>query len=375
MPVRIKAVVLVSLLNNPLPPIGGDLTRDLDRIIARATARKPDRAISAGRGSASAICGRSPSGVLLKAPPISRHAVDRGAAVRQPEPAIADQEYFCDGMAEELINALSRVKGLRVASRTSAFQFKGRRSTSARSVQRLDVQTVLEGSVRKAGNRLRITAQLVNVADGYHLWSERFDRNIDDVFADSGRDRAARSPSRLRVTLTPPRDRDDGEAGDLHEPRGVSTSICAGASSSNKFADLFGSLTGGPQAASRRRSRSIPMYSAVYAGLAECLYRAWLHHASCPAPEAQQGRARGGAARASRSIRSLPEGHTALGWTKTLFAMDLRTAERDFQRALEISPGYAPAHGYYALLLCGLRPVRRGPSITPRRPSHQIRCG
>ncbi|MGH8639168.1 MAG: protein kinase domain-containing protein, partial [Burkholderiales bacterium] len=174
------AVVLVSLINNPLPEIGGDCA-DLDRIIARATARKPGARYQRASGVLSDLRALS-SGTALKAP----------ALIRQPSIAVLpfsnltadpDQEYFCDGMAEELISAFSRVKGLSVAARTSAFQFKGRRSDVREIGERLDVETVLEGSVRKAGDRLRITVQLINVADGYQLWSDRYDRTVDDVFA------------------------------------------------------------------------------------------------------------------------------------------------------------------------------------------------
>jgi non-specific serine/threonine protein kinase len=94
-----------------------------------------------------------------------------------------EQEYFCDGMAEEIINALTHVEDLRVVARTSAFSFRGKEIDIRDIGKKLNVETLLEGSVRKAGNRLRITAQLVNVADGYHLWSEKYDRNIQDVFA------------------------------------------------------------------------------------------------------------------------------------------------------------------------------------------------
>ena len=94
-----------------------------------------------------------------------------------------DQEYFCDGMTEEIINSLAGLRGLRVTARTSAFAFKGVKTPIDQIGEKLRVQTLLEGSVRKAGNRVRITAQLVDVRDGYHLWSERFDRNLDDVFA------------------------------------------------------------------------------------------------------------------------------------------------------------------------------------------------
>ena len=92
-------------------------------------------------------------------------------------------EYFSDGLAEEIINALSKLEGLSVTARTSAFQFRGKELDIREIGRQLNVRTVLEGSVRKARNTIRVTAQLVNVADGYHLWSERFDRNIKDVFA------------------------------------------------------------------------------------------------------------------------------------------------------------------------------------------------
>ena len=94
-----------------------------------------------------------------------------------------DQEYFSDGVAQEIINALAQVPGLHVAARSSSFSFKGK-SEDLRSVgQKLDVANVLEGSVRKSGNRLRVTAQLVSAADGYQLWSRTFDRELADVFA------------------------------------------------------------------------------------------------------------------------------------------------------------------------------------------------
>jgi len=97
--------------------------------------------------------------------------------------ADADNQYFSDGLAEELINALTRLPGLHVASRTSSFRFRGREADIRDIGRELQVTAVLEGSVRRAGNRLRVTAQLTNVADGYHIWSERYDREMADVFA------------------------------------------------------------------------------------------------------------------------------------------------------------------------------------------------
>jgi len=94
-----------------------------------------------------------------------------------------EQEYFSDGMAEEIINSLFHLKDLKVAGRTSSFQFKGKNIDLREVGEKLNVKTVLEGSVRKQGNRLRITAQLINVEDGFHLWSQKYDRDMDDIFA------------------------------------------------------------------------------------------------------------------------------------------------------------------------------------------------
>src|SRR5688572_28808339 len=92
-----------------------------------------------------------------------------------------DNDYFCDGLAEELINALSKIDELKVAARTSAFSFKGKNTDLSEIARKLGVKTVLEGSVRKSGSRLRVTVQLINADDGYHLWSERYDREMHDV--------------------------------------------------------------------------------------------------------------------------------------------------------------------------------------------------
>ena len=111
-----------------------------------------------------------------------------------------DQEYFSDGMAEEILNSLSHLKDLKVAGRTSSFQFKGKNIDLREVGDKLGVSKVLEGSVRKQGNRLRITAQLINVEDGFHLWSEKYDRNLDDIFAIQD-EIALAITEKLKVTL------------------------------------------------------------------------------------------------------------------------------------------------------------------------------
>jgi len=150
----------------------------------------------------------------LPAPATARaiHAVSpRPSAVPVPEQSIAvlpfvnmsadkEQEYFSDGLAEELINLLARIPELRVPARTSSFSFRGRPVTAGEIGQALSVAHVLEGSVRKAGNRLRITVQLVRSDNGYHLWSETFDRTLDDIFQIQD-DIARAVVDKLRLTL------------------------------------------------------------------------------------------------------------------------------------------------------------------------------
>src|SRR6266478_820339 len=136
---------------------------------------------------------QAPQRLSSQAAPAKEPLASSTAVPEIPEKSIAvlafvnmsndpENEFFSDGIAEEIINALTQVKALRVASRTSSFAFKGKSEDIGEVGRKLKVHTVLEGSVRKADNRLRVTAQLINVADGYHLWSERYDRQLEDVF-------------------------------------------------------------------------------------------------------------------------------------------------------------------------------------------------
>ena len=140
-----------------------------------------------------------------------RNAAQTGGSVQQ-QPSIAvlpfanmsadkENEYFSDGLAEEIINALTQVPGLKIPARTSAFFFKGKDVKIAEIARELGVEHILEGSVRKAGNRIRVTAQLIKAADGYHLWSQRYDREMTDVFAIQDEISAAIA-DQLKVHLT-----------------------------------------------------------------------------------------------------------------------------------------------------------------------------
>src|SRR6185503_14136830 len=114
--------------------------------------------------------------------------------------AARDQDWFCDGIAEEILNALTPLKGLRVAARRSAFFFKGKGDDLRTVGEKLDVTTVLEGSVRRAGDRVRITAQLSDARAGRQLWSERFDRELKDIF-DVQEEIARAIVERLKITI------------------------------------------------------------------------------------------------------------------------------------------------------------------------------
>jgi serine/threonine protein kinase/tetratricopeptide (TPR) repeat protein len=157
----------------------------LDRLVARCMEKDPAHRPASAAEVRAALEGLrrdaspAPTMVVIEPPKVPSVAV---LPFTDMSPA-RDQEYFCDGIAEEIINALAQLEGLRVAARTSSFAFKGTIEDVREIGRRLGVRAVLEGSVRKSGDRLRITAQLIDVADGYHLWSERFDRAADDIFA------------------------------------------------------------------------------------------------------------------------------------------------------------------------------------------------
>jgi TolB-like protein len=159
----------------------------VDTAVSRSLARVPAEryATAAQFGQALAIHGSTPPGHQPTTVVPQPAAAAKSIAVLPFADMSSgrDQEYFCEGMAEEIINALTKIQALQVASRSSAFAFKGQNQDIRKVGEQLGVSTVLEGSVRKAGTKLRITAQLINVADGYHLWSDRFDREMEDVFA------------------------------------------------------------------------------------------------------------------------------------------------------------------------------------------------
>jgi serine/threonine-protein kinase len=249
-----------------------------------------------------------------------------------------DSEYFSDGVTEEILNALVRVRHLHVASRTSAFAFKGKDLDIRTMAEELNVATVLEGSVRKAGNRLRITAQLINATDGYHLWSETYDRELEDVF--QVQDEIARSiVEALKLQF-------DMQATPQLVPQATRsmdayTLYLKGRYVYNKFRreDLGQSLSFYEQAL-----EADPGYARAYAGIAD----SWMSLADdWYSPEEAYPKAKAAAEQAIQLDDSLAEAHTAIGKVLAWFEWDFQAAELALRRAVARSPSYA--EGHYAL--------------------------
>jgi serine/threonine protein kinase/Flp pilus assembly protein TadD len=179
-----QAVLAMRFTTKPRPvsELRGNLSPRIERALDTAMNTDPTERFPTAALFAQALRTGSENGPAMPVPSVS---MAKSVAVLPftNMSADAENEYFTEGMAEEIINALTKIQSLRVASRTSSFAFKGKTEDIRDIGRKLRVSTVLEGSVRKMGNKLRISAQLINVADGYHLWSEKYDRQLEDVFA------------------------------------------------------------------------------------------------------------------------------------------------------------------------------------------------
>jgi TolB-like protein/class 3 adenylate cyclase/Tfp pilus assembly protein PilF len=259
-----------------------------------------------------------------------------------------DQEYFTDGLAEELLNVLSKVRGLRVASRTSAFSFKRKDVDIPTIAQKLNVATILEGSVRKSGKRVRITAQLIQVATDSHLWSETYDRELDDIFAMQD-DIAQSVVKELRSALM-------GEKRDASASAAVKAEVQAAAKGRGENAEAYrlylhgrffeDRLTREDTAKAvgyyRQAVELDPEYALAWAGLSR-VYSDQAGYSWDSDIIEGFGRAREAAERALQLEPDLGEGHAALGEIRRLYDWDWKGADASFRRALELSPGDARA--------------------------------
>ncbi len=272
-----------------------------------------------------------------------------------------ENEYFSDGITEDLITALSKVSGLHVAARTSSFAFKGKNEEIEKIGAQLHVGAVLEGSVAKAGNQVRITAQLIDVADGYHLWSDSYDRELKDIFAI--RSQVAETVAKaLQVTLLAgereklgQKPTDDLDAYQLY---------LKGRHAAATYADPVNAMRYLQQAIARD-----PRYALAYNGLAYYYVSGTdglLEGSEC------LPRAREAAEKALQLDPSLAEAHTWLGAVHWWYDRDDAAARRELETAIAMQPDLASAHEMYGWYLvaagevdAGLAESRRAVELDP----------
>jgi eukaryotic-like serine/threonine-protein kinase len=256
-----------------------------------------------------------------------------------------DQEYFCEGLAEEIITALAKIPELEVAAKSSAFSAEFRNMDVREVGRRLGVAAVVEGSVRRIENKLRITAQLLNVANGYHLWSEKFDRTFEDIFAIQDEITQAivdklrlkflgeeKAPLLRRTTANP-------EAYNLYL----------------KGRYFWNKRTGeGMKRALECFAQAIqidPSFARAYAGISDCYAILALYYLP---PRPTLMKAKGAAARALDLDDALPEAHTSMAFVKQKLERDWAGAETEYRRAIELEPGYLWSHHWYSLFLAAM---------------------
>ncbi len=254
-----------------------------------------------------------------------------------------DQQYFCEGLAEELINALTQVKGLRVAARTSAFSFKGKDIDIREIGMILNVGAVLEGSIQKSGKRVRITAQLINVSDGYHLWSEKYDRSIKDIFAVQDEISLA-IVDKLRVELLggerekiTKRHTQDKDAYNLY---------LKGRYFWNRR--LKGDMVKAVSFYQKAISKD-PNYASPYVGIAD-VFNIFGQWAYIPPKEAYS-RSMAMLKKALEIDNTLSEAYSSLGFATMGYERNFPAAEAHLKRSIELNPANAYAHGWYAIYL------------------------
>jgi len=283
------------------------------------------------------------------APPASSAASDSSIAVLPfvDMSQSKDQEYFSDGLSEELLNLLAQIPELRVIARTSSFAFKGKEVGIAEISRTLNVANVLEGSVRKSGDTLRITAQLIRTADSSHLWSETYDRKLTEVFKVQD-EIAAAVVAQLKVKLLP--------AQQVTNPNRTASS-----QAHNQF--LLGNQfyyrnsQEGYRLAVTAYQKAValdPSYAAAYAGLAFAELYAGDYSASVEENAAAKQRA---IAAADKSIALAPEladGYAARGWLRSTVTWDWTGCQADFEKALALEPGNAVTQRRYGSVLQNL---------------------
>jgi serine/threonine protein kinase/tetratricopeptide (TPR) repeat protein len=342
---RNDQAILYAILHDPPAPIAGfrgDIPAGLEKILQTCLQKDPRNRY---RDAATLS-------LALKAVDFGEPAASPDLAPpAHPVPSIAvlpfadmspqkDQDYFCEGIADELINALTRIRELRVVARTSAFALKGM-NLDIREIGRiLNVKAVLEGSLRKSGNRLRIMAQMIDVENGCPAWSAKFDRDMDDIFAIQDEISLA-IVDELKVNLLAgekaalrKRHTDDPEVYRLYL-KGVHYLSKINPQGLRQAMEFF-----------RAAADKDPCFAPAYSGIANVYaFRSTMSFA--PAHE-MWPKAKAAFQKALELDPDLGDAHTLAATCALWYDLDWETAERSFQRTLELNPGNAMAHGQYA---------------------------
>ncbi len=337
-------VILARKAMRPTPSFGrikGSISRTLEQVIRRALSREAHARFATTAELSQALTARragqggSNHDIAEDAKPPGKSIAVLPFANMSAEP---ENEYFSDGIAEEITNVLTKVQALDVVSRTSAFAFKGRDQDIRRIGDELGVATILEGSVRKAGQRLRITAQLVDVVNGYHLWSERYDREAEDVFAIQ--DEIARKiADALQVVLSEDEKRELSRA-------------------PTEYVEAYEAYLRGRFFLHRLQKASVKQakrmfeaaialdsdYALAHAGVADCCSFLFMYF---DGSEANLEEADAASRRSLELGAHLAETHAARGLAVAL-RKEYAEAEAEFRRAIELNPSLFEAYYFYA---------------------------
>ena len=273
-----------------------------------------------------------------------------------------DQEYFCDGISEEILDALAKVEGLRVVARTSSFSFKGKNADVGEIAQKLNVQNVLEGSLRREGNRIRITAQLINARNGFHIWSDTFERELQGVFA--VQDEITRSivdALKIKLAVAPPvRTPGSTEAYDLYL-KGLYYSNKSDEENLRKSLSLF-----------QQALDKDPNFARAWTGIA----KAWEQLADAYVrPLEAYPKVKEAASKALALDDKDAEAHCYLGEVKLLIDRDVAGGEAEVKRALQLDRNSATAHFYMSWLKSvqgdcdeGVKQIQEAEKLDPLSP-------
>jgi serine/threonine protein kinase/tetratricopeptide (TPR) repeat protein len=343
-----------AILRDPPPPVStgrANVPGDLDRILSRCLEKDPERRTQTAkdvRNELEMLRRAAPTAPPAKPAPVAAPSADLPSVAvlpfvnRSADPA---DEYFSDGLADELLSVLVKIRGLRVAARTSSNMFKGKQVSISEAGRALHVATVLEGSVRKAGNRVRISVQLVKVEDEYPLWSETYDRTLDDIFAVQD-DIAQSVVKELRTTLL-------GETPDSEASGEAKAEVARAAEGRGRnpeahrlylqgvyFVERF---TGEGAAKGIEHLRQAVALDPTHALAWTALGRAYAFQAAYGWIDVEEGGrlARQAITKALALAPDLAEAHLVLAQLQAFHEYDWKSANQSCARALELEPGNA----------------------------------